>query len=142
VYILNEKDGHWADGVWWSNTSYKSRSYWYTGNSSYYNGGYASSADYDLFENDKNILLSSDELIDVDGNVRSIYDVCFHCYSQLREDDYDEGACTACNTCIDCNEHMAHCMCYTPNRANSTVRDNDYWWKQEQKQLQLEKLDW
>jgi hypothetical protein len=84
-------------------------------------------------------LLTSDELIDVHGNVRSIYDVCYHCYSQLREDDYEDGACLACNTCIDCNEHMAHCMCYNPN---GTVRSNDYWWKQEQQQQQLEKLDW
>jgi hypothetical protein len=138
VYILNEKDGHWVDGIWWSNTSYKSRSYWSYGSTGSYYNGYASKEDYDLFTNDKNLLLSSDELLDADGTVRTIYDVCYHCYSHLREDDYNEGACTACNTCIDCNEHMAHCMCYTPNRANSTVRDNDYWWKQEQ----LEKLDW
>jgi predicted glutamine amidotransferase len=137
VYILNEKDGHWADGVWWSNTSYKSRSYWATSYTGGYYNGYASKEDYDFFERDKHLLLSSDELLDADGTVRTIYDVCYHCYSHLREDDYNEGACTACNTCIDCNEHMAHCMCYTPN---STVRSNDYWWKQEQ--LQLEKLDW
>ena len=139
VYILNEKDGHWVDGIWWSNTSYKSRSYWSYGSTGSYYNGYASKEDFDLFDNDKHLLLTSDELIDVHGNIRSIYDVCYHCYSQLQEDDYDEGACMACNTCIDCNEHMAHCMCYTPN---STVRSNDYWWEQEQKQQQLEKLDW
>lgn len=145
VYILNEQDGDWVDGVWWSNTSYKSRSYWYTGSTGGYYNGYASKDDYEFYNsndflaNDKQMLLSSDELIDVGDSIRSIYDVCFHCYSQLREDDYDERACTSCNTCIDCNEHMIHCLCYTPN---GTVRDvdNNYWWKKEQQQL--EKLDW
>jgi len=87
----------------------------HTGSTGSYYNGYASKEDYDLFTNDKNLLRSSDELLDADGTVRTIYDGVLPLRSHLREDDYQEGACMSCNTCIDCNEHMAHCLCYTPS---------------------------
>lgn len=90
VYILNEDLGHWTDGIWWSNDSYKpytySKSYGYFGSA--YKGGSASPSDG-----------------------------CQLCWSIISEVDERLGLCSNCDSCLDCYEHKADCMCYTPDYA-------------------------
>lgn len=117
VYILNERLGHWDNDIWWSNSSYQ---YNY---STPVRRPYSTSWEYDLLEHDRKVL-GTMELIP-EPMVGTEY--CFYCYSQLSPEDWDESVCSVCNTCVDCNEHMATCMCYIPN---STVRNNGNWWNE------------
>lgn len=119
VYILNEKSGHWDRDIWWSNNSYQYK-YTYT----YTPKPYTSSWEYDLLDHDKKQLIGSMDLI---GKDESVVDYCFYCYNELSEDDWENAVCSVCSTCVDCNEHTATCMCYTPN---STVRNNGNWWNE------------
>jgi hypothetical protein len=110
VYILNEDAGHWDKGIWWSNTSYQSRYYWnYSG---YYaptvgdsTGGWSMDNDYSLL----------------------VEETCIVCTSVLRDDDYDDGICQVCNTCLECNDNASSCMCWSPTNKGQRPR----WWEEE-----------
>lgn len=112
VYILNEQMGHWANGIWWSNDTYKYD--WYatyksvrSNTPTYGSGGawwddeypsyYQSGKDYGLFDDYK--------------------DECQVCWSKLGDVDYDGGVCTMCNCCLECTDYYLECMCYTPKSS-------------------------
>lgn len=98
VYILNEQMGHWSNGIWWSNDTYK----------------------YDLWSRTYKSALKpygsgqwwDDEYpsLVVDDNK----DECGTCFAKLTDIDYDGGTCTMCNCCIDCGDYYLECMCYNP----------------------------
>lgn len=94
VYILNEKSGHWHEGIWWSNSSYKPKSYkdnWYGGWD--YQYGYTKSY--------------SDPTLDED--MVDVYE-CSGCHSYIEYDELDD-LCPNCWTCFICEdwdcEHIA-----------------------------------
>lgn len=122
-YILNEQDGHWAEDMWWSNSSYKESRYLgsYGG---WYMDSYARSTIYDWdgeAEFDKGETnLDNDEIdrlfeqfdvytthIDED---RSLID-CFCC--RLQEMVPSTAIVTHCPSCTTCL-HCGHwdCMCW------------------------------
>lgn len=121
VYILNESLGHWDKDIWWSNDTYQYK-YAYTYSTSYYP---TNSWEQDMLDKDKTMLIGSMDLIG--GHDYTGTDVCYFCYAEIDDEDWDKGYCDKCSTCLDCIEHVNVCMCYTPN---STVRNNGYWWNE------------
>jgi hypothetical protein len=98
VYIINEKAGHWANDVWWSNDGYKHSYNWYSykGSSKKLTYGYAPEYDdmsYDTFE-------------------------CGFCTHVVSEEAFMSGICDRCFSCLDCLQVQQDCLCYNP--------DNDY----------------
>lgn len=97
VYILNEQDGEWVDGIWWSNDSYK-HIYTYT-----YSGMYG---------------LSAHTVIAKEDDYEACPEACKACGSVL---SYDEaqvfGYCYTCECCLDCGEDFGMCLCYQGKQA-------------------------
>ena len=112
IYIVNELDGHWDGGIWWSNSSYKSRYSFYSGGY-YSNKSYSFSKSSDLLERDAELLTT--EYTDY---------TCYVCQAVATEEEMLTGVCSTCNSCLECCEHAYVCMCYTPTSALER-RDND-----------------
>lgn len=103
VYILNESAGHWDKDIWWSNDTYKYRyEYTYATN----HKPYLSAWEEDMLASDRQKLIGSMDLIGMDNNYYTGTDICFYCYKSLSEEDWQDGFCSVCSTCIDCNEQM------------------------------------
>ena len=119
VYILNESDGHWDGSIWWSNSSYKysysykkpySSKYYYSDAQAWGDGGtVVGGTTGGNWWND-------DEYEKVDNAYADV--ICGMCAAVLREDDFMGGVCNTCDSCIDCEEHINLCMCYTPAHAS------------------------
>jgi len=104
LYIVNEDLGHWKENIWWSNSSYEYR--WgskFSFGSSYYGGAGHYSASTTIGR-------SAIDDLDFDPYTEGLK--CFVCLHDFTEDDYDEGVCSACNSCMDCFEHAFNCLCY------------------------------
>jgi predicted glutamine amidotransferase len=92
LYILNEHFGHWEDGVWWSNDSY--RSYRYRTDSRVVMSGVT-----DRYSSDK---YDAADIVS-----------CSYCGSTWEMDDeYYNTDCDTCGTCWICEENSADCMCW------------------------------
>lgn len=105
LYILNESLGTWDKGIWWSNSSYK---YVYPSYKSSYSGGLWSTDD--LLDYDRKVLTSNTNVPeDFFANEK-----CYLCLRTVSDAEYDAGYCQGCNSCLECYEHMANCLCYTP----------------------------
>lgn len=104
VYILNEHLGHWSGGLWWSNASYADR-YYYGGGTQWYapkiSGVWTDEPEIDDPYADENPMPG---------------EFCKYCMSQLFYADFFEGACRVCDTCVDCDEQMSLCLCYSPEK--------------------------
>ena len=137
VYILNEHLGHWDGNIWWSNSGYMN-SYYSFGSKSYstksYSGGYYGSAgawESEMYKNDGHIIGRNwwndpdDEYVAKSVST-DVVDACYTCGQALTEADLYDGVCTLCNSCLDCFEHAATCMCYTPSKVHSSVQLLDY----------------
>lgn len=99
IYILNEHDGDWVDGVWWSNDSYKHIYSWGT-------TGYG---------------LSAHSFIPREGDEEALPEMCPHCMSVLTHDEAAVfGYCLTCEICLDCGEDFGLCLCY---QAKQTTLD-------------------
>ena len=117
-YIINEQDGHWEDGVWWSNTSYKYSRYSYSGGGMYTSGWHKTDViDYDdivdtqNYDNGDSIVWYKDE----DGIEYPVeWWTCQTCLStvMVTDDMYDEMMyCEVCDSCWYCNDDKVLCMC-------------------------------
>lgn len=110
-YILNEQHGIDDNGVWYSNCSYQP----YTSRYSTYSSKY---------------VLNSPKDIDATTVWGNKYDneTCMSCDNVLKEQDYYEGYCLECYTCIDCNAKYDDCLCYEPvykkGMSNETAHAN------------------
>lgn len=97
-YIVNEDQGHWVDGVWYSNLDF-------TG---YWNRRIASTNPLlqgDGWEGDKYVMGSP------------VVPECHYCST----DDVDDvtGVCLTCDLCQDCGQDFFRaCMCYTAARRS------------------------
>jgi hypothetical protein len=97
-YIVNEQDGDWEDGVWWSNDSYIVRP-----RVSY---GYSSS--YEAYGADK-YSAGWDGLDDLGEH--PVWR-CAQCWNTMEVDPYDndwDGYCDLCNACMYCGDDP--CVC-------------------------------
>jgi len=91
VYIINEYLGHWAEGIWWSNHSYKV-------GTSIWSGSFWS--------------LKDDDLIDKGETDYEVGD-CRICGGWAIEDF--STVCDTCESCLYCGEWFGHCLCYLPD---------------------------
>lgn len=106
VYILNEHNGHWKDGIWWSNDTYQYS--WYKSYKTASLKPYASGQWWDDEYPSYTRAQTFEEK-----------DECGVCFAKLGDVDYDGGVCTMCNCCIDCQDYYLECMCYDPRNKHN-----------------------
>lgn len=115
MYIMNESDGHWDNGVWWSNRSYQPYRKPCYGGSSPSLGIWARTLEgptQDTLELD-----SDDDLLDwmeVD---------CQLCGTEYVADwnSQDRMSCPECGTCYFCDSDSKACGCWEAELGESTV---------------------
>lgn len=120
-YIINENLGHWDNGVWWSNTSYKYSRYSYSGGGMYTSGWsklpagsqspQAKSEYDDWFVKDCSYI--TDEGEEVWGELWR----CSVCDNQtyIDEDNVEMvDFCEQCDACWYCMSDRVVCRCYYP----------------------------
>jgi glutamine amidotransferase len=113
MYLLNENLGTWDDkGVWWSNSSHKRTT---SVTTTTYPSIYVKDDDYKY----------EDELLKyyrsiADGDDPEI-EICIFCEAIV---DFHENPyyCTMCETCYDCEQGIADCLCYHPDNVWQSKR--------------------
>lgn len=124
-YIVNEQDGHWDGGVWWSNHSYSySRSYTSLGY------GYSSwSVSQPITSDDFLPTIHDASYIDVDGNkYEAEWWECYNCGSgeMVFDEEYDKMLfCPYCDSCWYCCEDRISCRC-EHNKEEYEAYGRDY----------------
>ena len=102
---MNEDAGHWNDGTWYSNDSYRGLSRFGSG-----------------FRSVVATVLSPEGSAEVSGqrgvsphpNIQGLY-TCDWCMAIMdMEDVAIFGYCHYCGTCFDCGADAPQCLCYTP----------------------------
>ena len=127
-YIINENDGHWNEGVWWSNNSYKYDRYSYAG-SGMYTSGWTSTGktppdsrysidttkyDDNMWDN-QSLLVEDCTYIDKDGN--EVWGELWRCANcdhieYVNEQNVNNAdLCSQCDSCWFCSEPRMLCMC-------------------------------
>lgn len=106
VYILNEHLGHWKGDIWWSNYGYENSYYGY--GLPTYKKPYAT--DYKAWGDDVVIGGKSTQT----HGLEDVVELCYTCYQPIEEEDYQEGICSMCDSCLDCYDHASACICYRP----------------------------
>ena len=139
--IINEKDGSWdADGVWWSNTSYKYSRYSYSGSGMYTSGWEKS--DYGAYlpshtrqepvapthETSTNVIDYS--YTEADGTQvwqeMWVCAICGYCH-MFDESNIDMAdLCPQCDACWFCDEERMLCACYPQQSELLYKSDLDY----------------
>ena len=107
AYILNEDDGHWNDGAWWSNSSYLTHpKYAYTARAVF---GKESERDDEYArwwaENFNTPIKPFDE------GVQCINPECGITWTSDSEAN-EKGVCQSCWRCLDCGYDQQGCFCY------------------------------
>lgn len=127
VYILNEDLGHWDGDIWWSNSGYKTPSYYNYGSyasSSYYSGSWWNK---ELEASDGTILGRGWSESDVIQDADLVYnESCIICMANIGEKEYYDGICSTCNSCLDCYDHAYACMCYNPAKIHGSQELIEY----------------
>lgn len=127
-YIINENDGHWNEGVWWSNNSYKYDRYSYAGSGMYTTGWSSTSktpkdmryeVDMDNYKHDmwdeQSLLVEDCTYIDTDGN--EVWGELWRCANcehieYVNEQNVNHAdLCSQCDSCWFCSEPRMLCMC-------------------------------
>lgn len=106
--IIGEDLGHWREGVWYSNDSYK-----YTPRL-YKFGGLGSRAMAWRFEDEEE---ESTPVSDAAYGIRD--DVCAVCNSIMDDEQLNVfGYCNTCESCVMCHEHFDYCLCWQGTDLN------------------------
>lgn len=128
VYLVNEGDGHWDKGVWYSNNSYKYTYFTmprgYTAYTRTNNDKTVTTYDYDTLEDDSGWWYDedTDELFVWDNKHGWVlYDNdecdtplwCGNCLSDLSAMPLVQNQyCWDCGTCIACDQEFDRCFCH------------------------------
>lgn len=122
-YIINEKDGHWDKGVWWSNSSYKWSRYAYSGGTGgMYTSGWSRLGDaWDYDDDDEeSILLPAGSVIDCSHTSATgdeVWAEVWRCAVCSHEEYIDEDSinsvdfCPVCDCCWFCTDDRVMCRC-------------------------------
>lgn len=137
--IINEKDGHWVDGVWWSNNSYKYGRVSYTSSwtkHSYktygwgdwddtdeYNAGFVQTSD-GMWVPDPNCEIEECTYVHPDtGEV--VWGEVWTCLTCDHEEYVNEAAlargmdyCPVCDSCWFCCDDRRYCTCFHDTDAH------------------------
>jgi hypothetical protein len=135
-YIINERDGHWSNGVWWSNSSYKWKryqSYSYSGSGLYTSGWNSTKqSPTPIDPNDDEFITQDVSFTDAHGNeVWAELWTCMACGEQsyIDEDNVDYADfCYSCDSCWFCSESRLICNClhstgYTLDESDNPLDD-------------------
>lgn len=130
VYIINEHLGHWDNGRWWSNSSYKS---------SPYTGKYGSIRAYGWDDDGFYPSISDYQKCDVESRneitewwKRSESQSCLYCRSMLSNQEWNWGYCDTCKSCLECAMDIIDCECYRNNLPDSKIPSSYHqpmWWE-------------
>lgn len=119
--IINEKDGHYdADGVWWSNSSYKYSRYSYSGAGLYTSGWQKTDSSLLTPREEREFGSSVIDLSyeDADGTMvwseMWICGVCGYCHTVDESNIHTSDLCPQCDACWYCEEDRLFCYCYEP----------------------------
>lgn len=107
VYIINEGLGHWDNGRWWSNTTYKES--WYSNYRKTQTMG--SLRSHSLWDMDRA----------TDTDVANWTKLCTWCRSYLSGKELKYGYCGNCKTCLDCCADIEDCQCYLPAHPSQVI---------------------
>lgn len=127
VYILNQNMGHWHNGIWWSNDSYKeskweSFQYGYKGSmwSNYGNP-------YDDDDITTTVTRHDSRLSEwwKNGGVQQ----CMWCYANSSDEEWNIGYCGECMTCFECANDLEDCDCGDA-RLYNVMRSRKNWWEE------------
>lgn len=119
VYILNEDSGHWDNGIWWSNDSYKEKKV-----SAYGWGSSWSNYDMDEDEDEDYTVIASRSKSGWWKN--GITQMCIFCNSLMSDRNWDMGYCSDCFSCLECAQNISDCDCDTKAATTSYK----YWWEE------------
>lgn len=121
-YIINESDGHWDDGVWWSNSSYKWASTYRTSWKKYDSRTYGYGGWTDAEEDDNgNLWIPSGAVEDwsyVDPVTNEeVWMEAWTCLSCGHEEMIHDGTveadyCPVCDACWYCCDDRRYCFCW------------------------------
>lgn len=123
VYIVNEQLGHWDNGAWWSNHSYKGYSF-SSPSSSYYRSHYKKWWDDE-----------DDTPAESCGSEMTLWwkrqsdQSCIYCGSSLGDDEWEYGFCDNCKSCLECAQDIIDCECL--RTADFKPRQYKRWWEEE-----------
>ena len=100
TYILNEKDGKWDHGLWWSNDSYKTKPRWMTTWTRQDDEEYAKwwSENYHTKRT-------------FDDGVQCLNPECNITWTSDSESN-EKAVCQSCWRCLDCGFEQGECFCY------------------------------
>jgi len=129
-YIINENLGHWDNGVWWSNNSYKWSTYSYaTTWKKHDKRAYAWDLDDDEDDYGLRTLAGNVEdcsYIDPDTGEEVWGEIwtCLGCGNELyvHDNTMNVDYCDVCDSCWYCSDSRRYCFCYTDaeDRPNTT----------------------
>ncbi len=117
-YIINENDGHWHNGVWWSNNSYKYSRYTYTpsGSSLYTSGWSKTPAPETTYGESKYVKdISWFDPTTSEYTWAELW-TCAQCgHDEYFDDDNIDMAdlCPKCDACWFCHNDRMLCDCYS-----------------------------
>ena len=125
VYILNEDMGHWSNGIWWSNDSYK-ESKW---------SRWGTTTSYAWDEDDFEVIPSCKKTYNTltEWWKRSSTQECIYCTSSLSDKEWEWGYCENCVTCLECANDIFDCDCDRGEKLPefSVVSNYRHWWQEE-----------
>lgn len=111
VRIINADAGHWEEGVWYSNDGHRPH---YLGRKGKGAGTHYS----DNWWNDDDQWVKGEDNIWRRQSKPSVYDtmVCPYCekHGEEGEVDWVSMTCKVCWTCLDCEQVIDDCLCFTP----------------------------
>lgn len=122
--IINEKDGHWSDGVWWSNSSYDWKRTTYYGGGSMYTSGWSKTPT----PSDYGSATGITDVSWVDANGNEVWAEMWTCnicgHMEYFDDDNIDLAdlCQHCDACWYCGNPRLYCDCYYDEQLNRIDR--------------------
>lgn len=121
IYVINEHLGSWDDnGIWWSNTSYKSSIS--TPRTTTYNYTYGEPSVYDIVSTDSHF-----KATDYEDNKFE----CPNCQALIDLWECDLY-CNYCECCFDCSAQFLDCLCYNPATKDMLLGEyNNKWYSKE-----------
>jgi len=141
AYVINEAEGVWDGGVWYSNYGYLPPVYsgrstvaatgW--GDDDWYGEEYgrplaltstAAGSTEDSFTDDDRKALEAWLYQRARAASERKGRDCEACFSKGTV-EVGTGVCEFCRSCEDCLDHMDDCLCYSPERMSSPLNDSD-----------------